>query len=79
MKCERVELLKWIAEEDEQDIDIDWPKVHRSIGSDHLNWLLKQPEECCQIVLERQHTLCRLVVEFYSDRSYTEYHMLWAK
>jgi hypothetical protein len=78
MKTKKVELLKWLPEEGEY-IAIDWPKVHKTIGLDHTNWLLKQPENICQMVLERNDMYCRLVAEFYDDRTLTQYHLMWAK
>jgi len=78
MKTKKVELYKWSDPEDE-NIEIDWPKVHKTIGLDHTNWLLTQSEDQCQIVLERNNIHCRLVAEFYDDRTLTQYHLMWAK
>jgi hypothetical protein len=78
MKTSKIELLKWLPEEGEY-IEIDWPKVHKTIGLDHTNWLLKQPDDLCQLVLERNDMYCRLVVEFYSEQTLTHYHLMWAK
>lgn len=78
MKTKKVELLKWLPQEGEY-IEIDWPKVHKTIGLDHTNWLLKQPENICQMVLERNDMYCRLVAEFYDDHALVQYHLMWAK
>ena len=78
MKTNKVELYKWLDLEGE-NIEIDWPKVHKTIGLDHTNWLLKQPKDQCQIVLERNDMYCRLVAEFYSEHTLTHYHLMWAK
>jgi len=78
MKTNKVELYKWLDLEGE-NIEIDWPKVHKTIGLDHTNWLLKQPKDQCQIVLERNDAYCRLVAEFYSEHTLTHYHLMWAK
>jgi hypothetical protein len=78
MKTKKVELYKWLPEEGE-NIEIDWPKVHKTIGLDHTNWWLTQPENICQMVLERSDMHCRLVAEFYDDRTLTQYHLMWAK
>jgi len=78
MKTSKVELYKWLDLNGE-NIEIDWPKVHKTIGLDHTNWLLKQPEDQCQIILERNDTYCRLVAEFYSEHTLTHYHLMWAK
>ena len=77
MKTNKVELLKWLPAEGET-IEIDWPKVHKTIGKDHLEWLLKQPHEICQLILERNDMYCRLVAEFYSDKTITEYYLRWS-
>ena len=78
MKTKKVELYKWLDSEGE-NIEIDWPKVHQTLGLDHTNWLLTQPEDRCQIVLERNDLVCRLVAEFYDDHTLTQYHLMWAK
>jgi hypothetical protein len=78
MKNKKVSLLKWIPEENET-IEIDWPKVHKTLGLDHTKWLLEQPHSVCQLVLERNDMFCRLVAEFYDEQALTMYHLMWAK
>jgi hypothetical protein len=83
MKTSRITLTEWIADDNEY-IDVDWPKVQKIIGTDHLNWLLKQPNDACQLVLDKQVTLdsvpnVKLVAEFYDDKILTYYHLMWAK
>lgn len=78
MKSSRVELYKWLPSEGET-IEIDWPKVHKTIGVEQTRWLLKQPFTSCQIMLERRDMHCRLVAEFYDDRTFATYHLMWAK
>jgi len=78
MKTNRIELLKWLPAEDE-NIEIDWPKVHKTLGLDHTNWLIAQPNELCQLVLERNDLHCCLVAEFYDYNILTHYHLMWAK
>jgi hypothetical protein len=78
MKTERVELLKWLPHEGEV-LEIDWPKVHKTIGIDHTQWLLKQPHDLCQLILERNDMYCRLVAEFYDNHALVNYHLMWAK
>ncbi len=78
MRKSKVELLKWLPSEGEY-IDIDWPKVHKTIGLDQTNWLLKQPIEACQLMLERNDMYCRLIAEFYNEKTLVEYHLMWAK
>lgn len=76
MKTKRVELYKWLSSEGE-NIEIDWPKVHRKIGLDHTRWLLDQPLDQCQLVLERRDMYCRLIAEFFDDKIATEYMLRW--
>ncbi len=78
MKNKRVELLGWFPEEGE-NIEIDWPKVHKTIGIDHTSWLLKQPQEKCQLFIERIDSKCRLIAEFYDQQTLLTYHLMWAK
>jgi hypothetical protein len=78
MKTSKIELLKWLPEEGEY-IEINWPKLHKTIGLDHTNWLLKQPNDQCQLVLERNGQYCKLIAEFYNDHALLEYHLMWAK
>ena len=78
MKTSKIELLKWLPDENE-NIEIDWPKVHKTIGIDHTEWLLKQPQTLCQLVLERNDIYCRLIAEFYDKKLLTTYHLMWAK
>ena len=78
MKTNKVELLKWLPEEGEY-IAIDWPKVHKTIGLDHTKWLLNQSEDNCQLVLERNDMYCRLIAEFYNEKTLVNYHLMWAK
>jgi hypothetical protein len=78
MKSRRVVLTQWLPQEGEY-IDIDWPKVQKTIGIDHLEWLLKQPKDQCQLVLDRSQSKVKPVAEFYSDSLAVNYHLLWAK
>ena len=78
MKTERVELLRWLPEEGEY-IEINWPKVHKTLGLDQTQWLLKQPENLCQLMLERRDMYCRLIAEFYDAKTLMTYHLMWAK
>ncbi len=78
MKTKCVELYSWLPADGEY-IEIDWPKVHRTIGVDHTEWLLQQPLTACQLVLEHGADCCRLVAEFYDEQTLTLYHLMWAK
>ena len=78
MKTSKIELLKWLPTEGE-NIEIDWPKVHKTIGVDHTNWLLQQDRSQCQLILERTDIYCQLVAEFYDTKLIAAYHLMWAK
>lgn len=78
MKTSRIVLTQWFPSEGE-DIDIDWPKVQKTIGVDQLEWLLKQPHDICQLVLDKAESKIKLVAEFYDDKTLTAYHLMWAK
>lgn len=68
MKSDRVELLTWPTDHNE-NFDISWPEVHRVVGIDRFKWLLDQDRTKCQIVLERKDSECRLVAEFYDRQT----------
>lgn len=76
MKTKRIELLAWDSSLDH--IEIDWPKVQRTVGQDHVEWLLNQPVEHCQMVVDKTGQSFRLMIEFYNDRCLTLYHLLWS-
>jgi hypothetical protein len=78
MKSKKIELYKWLPSEGE-NIEIDWPKVHKTIGLDQTRWLLKQEPDACQLMLERRDMHCRLIAEFYDEVSLLNYHLMWAK
>lgn len=79
-KIKTVELTNWeINPHDPRDyIDVDWPAVQRSIGTDHLTWLLDQPRSHCQLIIERSSDSYRLLAEFYDTRCVTEYYLRWS-
>ena len=78
MKSKAVELYRWLPSEGET-IEIDWPKVHKTIGLAQTRWLLDQQRENCQLMLERRDMYCRLIAEFYNDQTLLNYHLRWAK
>lgn len=78
MKSNKIELYRWLPSEGE-NIEIDWPKVHKTIGLDQTSWLLNQTLDKCQLILERRDMYCRLIAEFYDNRTLTTYHLMWAK
>ena len=80
MKSKSIEIAKWFRESFET-IDIDWPRVQRQVGTDQLEWLLKQDKTRCQLMVENRQDDSHqyLIAEFYDDRLATEYYLLWAK
>ena len=78
MKTSKVTLTKW-QPQDTEYIDIDWPRVHKDLGSDQVNWFLRQPRNCCQLFLEQSTEYFKLVAEFYDSKTWETYHLMWAK
>ena len=78
MKNNKVELLKWLPSEGE-NIEIDWPKVHKTVGVDLINWINKQPKEKCQLVVDKLNDDFKLIAEFYDQQTLVAYHLMWAK
>lgn len=81
MKTSRIELTSWEYTTDESAnyLDIDWPRVQRSVGKEQINWLLKQPKNYCQLVLDKSGSNVKLVAEFYHEQTLVTYHLMWAK
>jgi hypothetical protein len=73
----RKTLFSW-SEDPKDNIDIDWPLVHKEIGSDHIKWIEDQPRSTCQMVLELVDNQYKLVAEFYNKNTANLYMMLWA-
>jgi len=86
MKTHRFEIARYFDSEsygldDTGNIYIDWPCVHRQAGLDHIQWLQAQPEDQCQLVMERKDNdpYCYIVAEIYSDKLASLYSLMWAK
>lgn len=81
MKSSKTVLYKWNqARIHEDSLDIDWPAVQRELGVDCVEWLHKQPDSKCQMMLEFPPDGGKqLVAEFYDDKLAVTYHMMWAK
>lgn len=81
MKNTKVPLYKWMENEISPSnyLDIDWPKVQKEIGVDQLDWLLKQPVQKCQLMLEITDSNTKtLVAEFYDSLTEKNYYMMWS-
>ena len=79
MKTRRIVLSTWEEYYESENIDVDWPKIQREIGQDHLEWLLSQPHDRAQLMVERSSKGYSLVAEFYTDDVAVDYHLRWAK
>jgi hypothetical protein len=79
MKNNRIKLYTWYTNDGRDMIEIDWPKVHQTVGSDQIKWLLSQPKETCQLVVEKVCEDFALVAEFYCNKTLAIYHLMWAK
>jgi hypothetical protein len=77
MKHSKIQLFDWIS--NSENVELDWPKIQRELGVDHLEWLLKLPKNDCQLVVEKHDENYALVAEFYDTRLEVEYHLRWAK
>ena len=77
MKTKRIKLYSWTDSSDH--IEIDWPKVHKTLGVDQTQWILEQPKTGCQLVVDKFNHKLTLVAEFYDPKVLTAYHLMWAK
>jgi len=73
----RITLAEWYSNKD--TIEVDWPKIHQMVGQDHVEWLLKQSHDKCQLVVDKTCENFALVAEFYDERHLMQYHLMWAK
>jgi hypothetical protein len=86
MKSRSFTVLEWFTEHPNSilhpdALDIDWPKVQREAGPEHIKWLMKQDKTRCQMILEKDQKQgkSRLVAEFYDEGLAVDYVLLWAK
>ena len=77
MKTKRIRLYSWSDSNDH--IEIDWPKVHKTLGIDQTQWILNQPKTSCQLVVDKVNYNHTLVAEFYNEQALTTYHLMWPK
>ena len=79
MKSSRFELYHWRTRNGKDIIEVDWPKVHKTVGSDLISWINKQPKEKCQLVVDKLNDDFKLIAEFYDQQTLVAYHLMWAK
>ena len=79
MKSSRFELYHWRTYNGKDIIEVDWPKVHKTVGVDLINWINKQPKEKCQLVVDKLNDDFKLIAEFYDQQTLVAYHLMWAK
>jgi hypothetical protein len=83
MKTHRFEIARFLPTEADNtgDIFIDWPRIHRQAGLDHIQWLRSQHRSECQLLIERRpgDSYNYVVAEIYSDKLATVYSLMWAK
>lgn len=79
MKSNSVELYNWRFKNEPDTIEIDWPKVHKKVGTDLINWIIKQPKDKCQLVVDKVQQEYKLIAEFYDEHTLITYHLMWAK
>lgn len=79
MRSERIPLYKWYSDNLPDTIDINWPDVHKAVGREQMSWILKQPKEQCQLVVDKLNENFTLVAEFYCEQALIAYRLMWAK
>ena len=83
MKTHRFSIARYFEPEfnSTDNIDIDWPSVHRQAGLDHVQWLKSQDPRQCQLMVEQRagSPYTYVVAEIYSDKLASLYSLLWAK
>lgn len=67
MKTFNTEICSWPVSPTSTDYDIDWPRVQRVVGTAGVGWLINQPLDVCQMVLEKRNGNYTLIVEFADD------------
>jgi len=71
MKSNSYTVYHWTSTE--PDLDIDWPRVHETLGRDCVEWLMQQPTEQVQMIVEQQGMAHRLVLEFYQESAHGKF------
>jgi hypothetical protein len=74
MKVDRFTVYQWQSMTPE--LDIDWPRVQRSLGQECLRWLNEQSIQQCQLIVEQKNEQHSLVAEFYCPRAYAKFLLL---
>jgi len=77
MKTKRIPLTSWVSDQD--NIDIDWPRVQRDLGLNQVEWLLKQSHDECQLFVDKSGNDFTLTAEFYTSEVLLQYHLMWSK
>ncbi len=81
MKDSDITLYQWadVPGPDGEYLDIDWPKVHKEVGVDQINWIKRQGVENCDLHVELFPGGRRLIVAFENKKTLQAYHLMWAK
>lgn len=77
MKSNTVKLAEWTS--NEEQLDIDWPRLQRDLGKEHVEWLLRRPKTECQLVVEKNGEFHALIAEFYNEQVQVDYWLRWAR
>lgn len=80
MKNDTVFVYSWNTDPSEEYVDVPWPKVHQTVGTEEIQWLEQQDLRDCQMIVERSECgrHC-LYVEFYDQNLRREYAVRFAK
>ena len=69
-------LHRWDSCMHDENIDIDWPAIHKLVGLENIDWILNQPKTSCQLVVEKINEEYRLILEFYNTHAARSYQAL---
>ena len=74
-----VAVTGWEIYDPEENINIDWPRLHKTLGQDHIDWLLEKSKDG-QLTLHIEipeddsgPPVQRLTAEFHSEAAKLEY------
>jgi hypothetical protein len=79
MKYDRIKLSQWIADAQDEYVDIPWPHVHSQVGAALIDWLNRQDPIQCQMILEKTPGFQSLWAEFYDNNLLAEYTFKFGK
>jgi hypothetical protein len=80
MKNNKIFLHNWQGSCDDEYVDIPWPLIHQSVGSDPIHWLQKKDPTQVQMILEKTADGWQsLWAEFYNSGIRVEFALKFNK